>query len=350
MDEGNKTPLTPLDQIGEFGLIEKIRQAAPVKQEHTIKGIGDDAAVLDAKGLKTVITTDCLVEGIHFDLSYVPFKHLGYKAVVANISDLCAMNAKPSQILVTLAISSRFTLEAVDELYEGIITACNAYGIDLVGGDTSSLPKGLVISITAIGYAQESEIVYRNGAKLHDIICATGDFGSAYAGLQLLEREKRVFLENAAVQPDLSGFDYILERQLKPEARLDILQLFKKLEIKPTSMIDVSDGLASEINHICKASECGARIFDERIPIDPQTSLFLEEMKINPTLAALNGGEDYELLFTLSPADYEKLKDQKEISFIGFITDSSQGVKLETRDGVQHDLEAKGWNAFGNND
>jgi len=348
MESGNEAPLTPLNEIGEFGLIDKIKENAIINQEHTIKGIGDDAAVLDSKGLKTVITTDCLVEGIHFDLSYVPLKHLGYKSVVANISDLCAMNAKPSQILVTLAISSKFTLEAVDELYAGIFAACDAYQVDLVGGDTSSIPKGLVISITAIGYAEESNIVYRNGAQKNDIICVTGDLGSAYAGLQLLEREKRVFMENPAIQPDISGFDYILERQLKPEARRDTVTLFEKLGIKPTSMIDVSDGLASEITHICKGSACGARIFDERIPVDPQTSLFLEELKINPSLAALNGGEDYELLFTLSPADYEKIKDEKEISFIGFITDQDQGVKLETRDGIQHDLEAKGWNAFGN--
>lgn len=347
MENGNQEPLTPLSEVGEFGLIDRIRENAEIQQEYTLKGIGDDAAVLDAKGLKTVITTDCLVEGIHFDLSYVPLKHLGYKAVVANLSDLCAMNAKPAQILVTLAISSRFTLEAVDALYEGIFTACRTYGVDLVGGDTSSMPKGLVISVTAIGYAEESQIVYRNGAKPNDIVCVTGDLGAAYAGLQLLEREKRVFLENAAVQPDLSGFDYILERQLKPDARVDVVNLFAKLGIKPTAMIDVSDGLASEINHICRASGTGARIFDERIPVDPQTALFLEEMKINPTLAALNGGEDYQLLFTLSPADYEKLKDRPEVSFIGFITDADQGVKLETRDGVRHDLEAKGWNAFG---
>jgi len=348
MEAENQNSLTPLSEIGEFGLIDKIRENAEIHQEHTIKGIGDDAAVLDSKGLKTVITTDCLVEGIHFDLAYVPLKHLGYKAVVANISDLCAMNAKPSQILVTLAISSRFTLEAVDALYEGIFAACKAYDVDLVGGDTSSVPRGLMISVTAIGYAEESQIVYRSGAQKNDIICVTGDLGSAYAGLQLLEREKRVFMENATVQPDLTGFDYILERQLKPEARRDMVTLFERLGIKPTAMIDVSDGLASEINHICRNSGCGARIFDERIPIDPQTAMFLEEMKINPSLAALNGGEDYELLFTLSPADYEKLKDEKEISFIGFITDGDQGVKLETRDGIQHDLEAKGWNAFGN--
>lgn len=347
METGNE-PLTPLNEIGEFGLIDKIKANAEIRGEHTVRGIGDDAAVLDSKGLKTVITTDCLVEGIHFDLAYVPLKHLGYKAVVANISDLCAMNAKPSQILVTLAISSRFTLEAVDALYEGIFAACKAYGVDLVGGDTSSVPKGLMISVTAVGYAGESRIVYRDGARRNDIICVTGDLGSAYAGLQLLEREKRVFMENAAVQPDLSGFDYILERQLKPEARVDMVALFEKLGIQPTAMIDVSDGLASEITHICRASGCGARIFDERIPIDPQASLFLEEMKINPSLAALNGGEDYELLFTLSPADYEKVKDQKEIAFIGFITEKEQGIKLETRDGLQHDLEAKGWNAFGN--
>lgn len=348
MEEGNQEPLTPLNEVGEFGLIDRIKENAEIQQEYTIKGIGDDAAVLDSKGLQTVITTDCLVEGIHFDLSYVPLKHLGYKAVVANLSDLYAMNARPAQILVTLAISSRFTLEAVDALYEGIFTACRTYGVDLVGGDTSSVPKGLMISVTAIGYAKESQIVYRNGAKPNDIVCVTGDLGSAYAGLQLLEREKRVFLENAAVQPDLSGYDYILERQLKPEARRDMVALFESLGIQPTAMIDVSDGLASEMNHICRASGVGARIFDERIPIDPQTSLFLEELKINPTLAALNGGEDYQLLFTLSPVDYEKLKDRPEVSFIGFITDAEQGVKLETRDGERHDLEAKGWNAFGN--
>lgn len=347
MQDGNKTPLTPLHEVGEFGLIEKIREAVELKQEHTLTGIGDDAAVLDSKGLKTVVTTDCLVEGVHFDLAYVPLKHLGYKAVVANISDLCAMNAKPSQILVTLAISSKFSLEAVDEIYDGILAGCKAYNVDLVGGDTSSLPKGLVLSVTAIGYAEEEDIVYRSGAKMNDIVCVTGDLGGAYAGLQILEREKRVFMENSAVQPDLTGFDYILERQLKPEARVDVVQLFDNLGVKPTAMIDVSDGLASEINHICRASEVGVRVFDERIPVAPQTAMFLEEMKINPTLAAMNGGEDYELLFTLSTADYEKVKHVKEISFIGFITDKSQGVKLETRDGVQHDLESKGWNAFG---
>jgi len=347
MEQENQHSLTPLSEIGEFGLIEKIRANAVNKAPQTIFGIGDDAAVLDSKGQKTLISTDCLVEGIHFDLSYVPMKHLGYKAVVVNLSDIFAMNAKPAQILVTLAASSRYTLEAIDELYEGIFAACQAYGVDLVGGDTSSIPKGMVLSITVLGYADEASVVYRNGAKLNDIICVSGDLGGAYAGLQLLEREKRIFMENSAVQPDLTGFDYILERQLKPEARKDVVDLFARLGIKPTAMIDVSDGLASEINHICKESACGARIFDERIPVDPQSVILLEEMKVNPSLAALNGGEDYELLFTISPADYEKIKAEKGISFIGFITPPEFGVKLETRDGIQHNLEAKGWNAFG---
>lgn len=347
MDTGNHGGLTPLSEVGEFGLINKIRETAPASGANTIKAIGDDAAVLDSKGKKTVISTDCLVEGIHFDISYVPLRHLGYKSVVVNLSDIFAMNAKPAHILVSMAVSSRYTLEAVDELYEGIYAACTHYGVDMVGGDTSSAPQGLMISITAVGYAEESELVYRSGAMANDIVCVTGDLGAAYADLQLLEREKRIFMENASVQPDLTGNDYILERQLKPEARADMVETFARLGIKPTAMIDVSDGLASEINHICKESDCGARIFDERIPVDPQAAIFLEEMKINPTLAALNGGEDYELLFTLKPSDYEKIKDVKGISFLGYITDRSYGVKLETRDGIQHDLESKGWNAFG---
>lgn len=348
MDSTNASGLTPLSEIGEFGLIDIIKKNAPAPGNHTTLGIGDDAAVLDAKGLKTVISTDCLIEGTHFDLSYVPLKHLGYKAVVVNLSDIYAMNARPAQILVSLALSSKYTLEAVDELYAGIFAACTEYGVDLVGGDTSSSPAGMMISVTAVGYAEEERLTVRSGAKPNDIICVSGDLGSAYAGLQLLEREKRIFKENPGVQPDLSGYEYILQRQLKPEARRDLTALFRDRGVKPTAMIDVSDGLASEINHICKASACGARIFDERIPIDPQTILLLEDMKINPTLAALNGGEDYELLFTIAPADYEKIKDVQGISFIGYIAEKSYGVKLETRDGVQHDLESKGWNAFGN--
>ncbi len=347
MDATNSSGLTPLTEVGEFGLIEQIRKNAPSGGNHTLLGIGDDAAILDSKGLKTVVSTDCLVEGTHFDLSYMPLKHLGYKAVVVNLSDIFAMNARPAQILVSLAISSKYSLEAVDELYAGIFAACEAYGVDLVGGDTSSTPSGMVISVTAIGYAEKERITLRGGAHVNDIICVTGDLGSAYAGLQLLTREKQIFQENPGVQPELSGFEYILQRQLRPEARKELVDILRDREVKPTSMIDVSDGLASELNHICQASGCGARIFDERIPIDPQTILLLEEMKINPTLAALNGGEDYELLFTVAPGDYEKIKDVNGISFIGHMTDLSNGVKLQTRDGLQHDLESKGWNAFG---
>lgn len=347
MKETNSSGLTPLTEIGEFGLIDQIRKNSPPGGNHTIFGIGDDAAVLDSKGLKTVVSTDCLLEGTHFDLSYVPLKHLGYKAVVVNLSDIFAMNARPAQILVSLAISSKYTLEAVDEIYAGIFAACEAYGVDLVGGDTSSSQAGMMISVTAIGYVQQEHLTFRSGARPRDILCVSGDLGSAYAGLQLLTREKQIFRENPGVQPELSGFEYILQRQLRPEARKDLIDVLRNRGIRPTSMIDISDGLASELNHICKASGCGARIFDERIPIDPQAVLLLEEMKINPTLAALNGGEDYEMLFTVSPKDYEKIKDVQGLYFIGHMTDVNNGVKLQTRDGLQHDLESKGWNAFG---
>jgi thiamine-monophosphate kinase len=347
MDIANSSGLTPLTEVGEFGLINQIRKNAPPGGNHTYLGIGDDAAVLDSKGLKTVVSTDCLVEGTHFDLAYAPLKHLGYKAVVVNLSDILAMNARPAQILVSLAISSKYSLEAVDELYAGIFAACEAYGVDLVGGDTSSSPAGMMISVTAIGYVDKGHLVLRSGARPRDILCVTGDLGSAYAGLQLLTREKQIFQENPGVQPDFSGFEYILQRQLRPEARKELIGLLRDKGVKPTSMIDISDGLASELNHICRESGCGSRIFDERIPINPQAALLLEEMKINPTLAALNGGEDYELLFTVSPKDYEKIKDIQGLSFIGHMTDSKNGVKLQTRDGLQHDLESKGWNAFG---
>jgi thiamine-monophosphate kinase len=347
MDTTNSSGLTPLTEVGEFGLINQIKKNTPPGGHHTLLGIGDDAAVLDSKGLTTVISTDCLVEGTHFDLAYVPLKHLGYKAVVVNLSDIFAMNARPAQILVSLSISSKYSLEAVDEIYAGIFAACEAYGVDLVGGDTSSSPAGMMISITAIGYGEKDRLTFRSGARTNDIICVTGDLGSAYAGLQLLTREKQIFQENPGVQPDLSGFEYILQRQLRPEARKELIDMLRDRGVKPTSMIDISDGLASELNHICKASGCGARIFDEHIPIDPQAVLLLEEMKINPTLAALNGGEDYELLFSVAPEDYEKIKDMEGLSFIGHMTDINHGVKLQTRDGLQHDLESKGWNAFG---
>ena len=339
---------TDLAELGEFGLIQHLTDNFKIRHESSIKGIGDDAAVLHAGDKEMLISTDLLLEGIHFDLAYVPLMHLGYKAVQVNLSDIYAMNGVATQITVSIGLSSKFPLEAVEEIYKGIELACNKFNIDLIGGDTSSSKQGLVISVTSIGFAKREDIVYRNGAKEGDLLCVSGDLGGAYVGLQILEREKQIFLENPNVQPDLEGKDYIIERQLKPEGRRDIVDLLAQMKIVPTSMIDVSDGLASEIMHICKQSETGCTIYEDKLPLDPMTYETARELGLDPTICALNGGEDYELLFTLSPSDYEKIKDEKEISFIGFITDQEQGVKLETRDGIQHDLEAKGWNAFGN--
>lgn len=338
---------TELSELGEFGLIEHLTQHVELVQKSTVKGIGDDAAVLDFSEKKTLISTDILLENVHFDLRYVPLKHLGYKAVQVNLSDIYAMNGMASQITVALGVSSKFPLEAVEEIYEGILIACKNYGVDLVGGDTSSSAQGLVLSVTSIGYADEKDIAYRSGAKEGDLVCVSGDLGGAYIGLQLLEREKQIFLENPNIQPDLEGKDYIVERQLKPEARKDIVELLKKLDIKPSAMIDVSDGLASEIFHICKESEVGCRIYEDKIPIDPMTYETAREFGLDPTVCALNGGEDYELLFTVPQSDYEKLKEGlMDISIIGHITEKDAGIDMVSKSGNVHPLKAQGWNAF----
>jgi len=346
MIEETNPELTNLQQIGEFGLIERISQNKKFVHGQTIKGIGDDCAVTDPQGKKMLISTDLLCEGVHFDLAYVPLKHLGYKAAVVNFSDMLAMNVKPSHLLMNIALSAKFTVEAVDELYRGVHAACEKYGVELIGGDTSSSIRGMVLSGTVIGYADEEQIVYRSGAAERELLCVTGDLGAAYAGLRLLEREKQIFKDNPAVQPDLSGNDYILERQLKPEARIDIITALAEMGIKPTAMMDISDGLASEIGHICKASALGAHIYLNRIPVDPSAASFLEDMKIHPGVAALNGGEDYELLFTLKQSDYEKISKSPDITIIGYMTHASEGTRIETPDGRISDLTAGGWNAF----
>jgi len=337
---------TQISELGEFGLIEHLTKSIKIKNGTTIKGIGDDAAVLDYNNKKILVTTDLLVEGIHFNLIYTPLKHLGYKAVVVNLSDICAMNGVPRQITVSIAISKKFTVEAIEELYEGIRLACEKYGIDLIGGDTSSSLTGLLISVTAIGEANETDIVYRSGAKVNDLICVSGDLGAAYMGLQLLEREKYMFTENSKIQPDFSGHEYILERQLKPEPRIDIITKLTEINVKPTSMIDISDGLSSELMHICKNSNVGCKIYSEKIPIDITTCNMANEFNIAPEIAALNGGEDYELLFTVSLKDYEKIKNLKEISVIGNIIDESDGMNLISDDGKQIPITAQGWNGI----
>ncbi len=337
---------TNLERLGEFGLIDHITRAVEITQETTKKGIGDDAAVLDFSDRQTLISTDLLLEGIHFDLRYVPLKHLGYKAVQVNLSDIYAMNGIASQITFSIGLSSKFPLDAVEELYAGALLACQNYGIDLVGGDTSASAQGLVISVTSIGHAKPADVVYRGGAQEGDLVCVSGDLGGAYVGLQLLEREKRIFLENPNIQPDLEGKDYIVERQLKPEARRDIIQLLASVGIKPTAMIDISDGLASEILHICQASEKGCRLYEEKIPIDPMTYDTARDFGLDPTVCALSGGEDYELLFTIRQSDYDKLKNQPDISVIGHITDQASGCELISKSGNVHPIKAQGWNAF----
>lgn len=337
---------TNLDELGEFGLIELIEKSVELTEKSTVKGIGDDAAVLNFEGKRTLVSTDLLLEGVHFDLRYVPLKHLGYKAVQVNLSDIYAMNGMASQITFSIGLSSKFPLEAVEEIYEGALIACKKYKVDLIGGDTSASKQGLVISVTSIGYAEEAEIVYRNGAQEGDLICVTGDLGGAYMGLQLLEREKQIFIDNPSIQPDLEGKDYIVERQLKPEARRDIINYFKASSIQPTSMIDVSDGLASDIMHICKQSDKGCKLYEEKFPIDPMTFETAMNFGIDPTVCALNGGEDYELLFTLAQSDYDKIKHSPDITPIGYITEAAAGYKLITKGEKEYDLKAQGWNAF----
>jgi thiamine-monophosphate kinase len=338
-----ETKQTNISELGEFGLIDRLTKNIKIKNKTTIKGVGDDAAILEYGEKQIVVSSDLLTEGVHFNLMYVPLKHLGYKAVIVNLSDICAMNAVPKQIVVNIALSGKFSVEAVEELYSGIHLACEKYDVDLVGGDTTSSLTGLTISITVLGEVEKENVVLRNGAKPTDLLCVTGDLGGAYMGLQLLERENEVFKVNENMQPQLSGFDYILERQLKPEARIDIISAFKKLEIKPTSMIDISDGLSSEIHHLCKNSNLGCNIYEDKIPLDFQTKKMAEEMNINPLVAALNGGEDYELLFTLALSDYDKIKNDADFTIIGHMTEAKDGVNLITGAGSAIPLVAQGW-------
>ena len=345
MLENKNQSRTPLSSLGEFGLIEHLTNSATIQNKSTLKGVGDDAAVLKLKN-ETLISTDLLIEGVHFDLSYMPLKHLGYKAVMVNLSDIYAMNGIATQITVSIAVSNRFTLEALEELYAGIHLACKNYKVDLIGGDTTSSTKGLLISITAIGEAKKEEITYRNGAKANDLLVVTGDIGAAYLGLQVLEREKQVYQVNPNSQPDLEQYNYLIERQLKPEARKDIIKILKDLEVKPTAMIDISDGLSSEILHLCKQSNVGCDLYEDKIPLDQQVIATCEEFNLNSTTVALSGGEDYELLFTVAQKDFDKIKGNPHLTVIGFITDKSQGVNLVTRANQKIELTAQGWQSI----
>lgn len=338
---------TEISELGEFGLINYLTKNIELLNESSKTGVGDDAAVIAFdEGKQTVLTTDLLIEGIHFDLMYVPMKHLGYKSIVVNLSDVYAMNAVPAQVLVSIALSNRFSLEAVHELYEGIYAACKKYNVDLVGGDTTSSQKGLIISVTAIGEADEEQVVFRSGAAENDLLCVTGDLGGAYLGLQLLEREKRLFLENPEVKPDLENQAYLVGRQLKPEARKDIIEQFENLKLKPTSMIDISDGLSSEILHLCKASDLGCALYENKIPISEEAYNMALKFNLDPTTCALSGGEDYELLFTVAQADFEKIKNNPDITIIGHMTAKEKGAVLITKGDHIHPLTAQGWNAL----
>ncbi|CAM1345973.1 thiamine-phosphate kinase [Tenacibaculum crassostreae] len=346
MLEDKNQERTSLAELGEFGLINHLTKHFKMYHSSTVKGVGDDAAVIKSSEEETVITTDLLVEGVHFDLSYMPLKHLGYKVVMVNLSDVYAMNATAKQITVSIAVSNRFPLEAIEQLYAGIQLACDTYKIDLIGGDTTSSTKGMLISVTAIGTAKKEDIVYRNGAKPTDLMVVSGDLGGAYLGLQVLEREKQVFQVNPQNQPDLDNYSYIIERQLKPEARKDIPTLLKELEVKPTSMIDISDGLSSEIMHICTQSKTGCKVYEEKLPLDPQVIATSEEFNMDSTMIALSGGEDYELLFTVSIDDYDKIKGNPHLTVIGHITEENQGMNLVTRANQEIELKAQGWNSF----
>ena len=336
--------MTDISSLGEFGLIRHLTEKIQIKNSGTLKGVGDDAAVLEYKDKQVLVTTDLLLEGIHFDLTYVPLKHLGYKAAVVNFSDIYAMNGQPKQITVSLGISKRFSVEDLEDFYSGLELACNIYGVDIVGGDTSASLTGLCISITCIGEAEKDRIVYRNGAKKTDLICVSGDLGSAYMGLQLLEREKTVFSGDKDFHPDFEGKEYLLERQLKPEARKDIIQILNDNRILPTSMIDISDGLSSEILHICKQSDVGCIIYEEKLPIDYQTAIMAEQFNLNVTTVALNGGEDYELLFTVPLIFHNEIEQLNGVKIIGYICDASLGTNLVTRDRTQVQFVAQGWN------
>jgi len=334
---------TEIASLGEFGLIELLTKNAETKNSSTLVSVGDDAAVIDHFGRQTVITTDLLIEGIHFDLSYTPLKHLGYKSVVVNLSDVYAMNATPTQIVLSIGFSNRFSVEALEEFYAGVYAACDAYNVDLIGGDTSSSKKGFIISVTAIGEVAPDSYVRRNGAKPNDLICVSGELGGAFLGLTLLEREKKIFEETGA-QPDLEGQAYIVGRLLKPEARKDIVEYFAEAEIIPTSMIDISDGLSSDVMHLCKQSETGCVIYEDKLPFNEEAKEFAYKLQLDPTACALSGGEDYELLFTVSQADYEKIKTNPAITVIGYMTEAAEGKNLITRGGNKHALVAQGWN------
>ena len=346
MLENKNSSKTKISSLGEFALIDHLTKTFDLTQKSSVLGIGDDAAVLDLSNGQTVVSTDLLIEGVHFDLSYMPLKHLGYKAVMVNLSDIYAMNAQPTQITISLAVSNRFTLEALEELYAGILLGCKNHKVDLVGGDTTSSTSGLTLSVTAIGSVNEEKITRRSGAKENDLLVVSGDLGGAYSGLQILEREKAVFKVNPNNQPDLSSYAYSIERQLKPEARKDVIELLKELEVTPSSMIDISDGLSSEILHLSKASQVGFPLFEDKLPIDPEVIKICEEFKLNPTTAVLNGGEDYELLFTVAQKEFDKIKNHPLLSIIGHACDFRGGCQLINGLGQQIELTAQGWQSF----
>ena len=337
---------TEISSLGEFGLIDHLTKNFEIQNASTVLSIGDDAAIIDHFGKQTVITSDMLVEGIHFDLMYTPLKHLGYKSVIVNLSDVHAMNAIPTHITLNIAFSNRFSVEALDEFYEGVYAACEKYNVDLIGGDTSSSQKGFIISVTAIGEIAPGKIVKRSGAQPGDLICVSGDLGAAFLGLTLLEREKKLYLEHPEIQPDLENEQYIVGRLLKPEARKDIVEFFEREDILPTSMMDVSDGLSSEVLHICKQSKGGCLLYEDKIPINEQAKQYAYKLQLDPTACALSGGEDYELVFTISQNDYEKIVLNEQISVIGYISDLEQGANIVTKGGNTHKLTAQGWNAF----
>lgn len=337
---------TELNDLGEFGLIEHLTKNIEHVQPSTVLGVGDDAAVIDRGDFYELVSSDMLVEGVHFDMGYTPLKHLGYKSIAVNVSDICAMNGTCEQVTVSIAVSNRFSVEALEEIYEGMLLACTAYGVDLVGGDTSSSLSGLVISVTAIGRVDKDKIAYRSGAKEHDLLCVSGDLGAAYIGLQILEREKQIWKENPVVQPDLEGHDYVLERFLKPDARVDIIARLAEKNVVPTSMMDISDGLGSEVLHICKQSKVGVKVFEEKLPIDATVSTQAQEFKLEPSLCAMNGGEDYELLFTVDQKDFEKINLMEGVRIIGHIADATDGATIVYPRGEEIFIKAQGWKAF----
>lgn len=343
MSDNNRTEVSSL---GEFGLIDHLTKNNEIRNSSTVVGVGDDGAVIDHFGRQTVVSSDLLIEGIHFDLSYTPLKHLGYKSVIVNLSDIYAMNAVPTQIVLNIAFSNRFSLEALDEFYEGVYAACERYSVDLIGGDTSTSQKGFIISVTAIGEVAPGRFVKRSGARVNDLICVSGELGGAFLGLTLLEREKKIFMETGS-QPDLEGQAYIVGRLLKPEARKDIVEFFAEADITPTAMIDVSDGLSSDLLHICKESNVGCVLYEDKLPFNDEMKAFAYKLQIDPTACALSGGEEYELLFTVDQADYEKVKSNTAISIVGYVTGSEEGKKIITRAGNKHDLVAQGWNHLG---